>query len=429
MKRINTRHWPEDEGIAARSLTVAAAIVGGAIIGGVASNSAASKGEKAANNATRQQAAAADAQTALGYEQLDFNKQVYADGAGARTAAEKRAQEVSDAQLASMRQNDAISKDYYDYSKNTFRPLEEGLVADAQSYDTAGRRMQAAAEASAGIENSFGSAQAATARAIGRTGGTVGGGRTAALMQDFALAKAKADAGATTSAVKAVETQGYARKMDAASLGRGLASSQATSASVATQAGNSSVSNAMQSVAAQQAGASTVNQGYSGASSSIGSAGSLYGQVANSYNQQASRSAQTWGAIGSAAGQYAGGYTSSASTSYPQMSSADASYYYSDEDMKTGTGKPIDGDKALEQIESLDIDQGWKYDTAKGGPTDGRQHDGPMAQEVRRRMGDRVAPGGKKIDIASMNGRLLGGMQAIARRLATVETKVERIAA
>lgn len=55
------------------------AIAGAAVLGAGASIYSADKASKSANKASNKAAASADAQTALGYEQLDFNKQQYDD--------------------------------------------------------------------------------------------------------------------------------------------------------------------------------------------------------------------------------------------------------------------------------------------------------------------------------------------------------------
>ena len=55
------------------------AIAGAAVIGAGASMYSGSKAAKSADRASDRAAASADAQTALGYEQLDFNKQQYDD--------------------------------------------------------------------------------------------------------------------------------------------------------------------------------------------------------------------------------------------------------------------------------------------------------------------------------------------------------------
>lgn len=116
------------------------------------------------------QNAAALQQAQLSAEQLAWAKQVYAETAPDRASAAKRATEVSDVQLASMKLNDGISKDYWDYQKDTFRPLEQGIVQSANEYDTAARREAAAAEAQADVQSSFNNVEGQTLRNLDRRG-------------------------------------------------------------------------------------------------------------------------------------------------------------------------------------------------------------------------------------------------------------------
>src|SRR5688572_15655014 len=64
----DTRRWPEEEGLAARSLRVAAAVGGAALVGGLASSSAQTS---AANKASNAQQAAAEAGVAEQQRQFD----------------------------------------------------------------------------------------------------------------------------------------------------------------------------------------------------------------------------------------------------------------------------------------------------------------------------------------------------------------------
>ena len=93
----------------------------------------------------------------------------------------------------------------------------------------------------------------------------------------MSMAEATAKAGAANKARTNVETQGYARTMDAANLGRGLASNQATSAGVALNAGNSAVSNAGMTLTQGNAAAAQMGQGFNTAIQGNQSAGNLYG--------------------------------------------------------------------------------------------------------------------------------------------------------
>jgi hypothetical protein len=101
-------------------------------------------------------------------------------------------------------------------------------------------------------------------------------------------------------------------------------------------------------------------------------------------------------------------------------------YMSSDESIKSNTGKPADTKKALAELDATQVDDGWRYDEAKGAPagSGGAEHTGPMAQQVRKTMGEKVAPGGKQIDIVSMNGKLMASMQELSKRMKKVEKRV-----
>lgn len=247
--------------------------------------------------------AAAAANAEIAKEALAWYKQQYADQTPAREAATEIAMDVAGQQLDSMRQNDAISKDYWDYQKNTFRPLEQGIVADAQNYDTTARRDAKAAGAVADVGMQAEMARQAQTRGMQRMGVNPASGKMLTMQSQMGLGEAAAKAGAANQARDAVELQGYARKMDAANLGRGLASSQATSAGVALNAGNSAVGNAGTPLTQANQAAATMGQGFSTAIQGNNSAGSLYGQVAQIEGQDSG----LMGALGGVAGMWAGG--------------------------------------------------------------------------------------------------------------------------
>lgn len=338
---------------------------------------------------------AAVAQAELSKEQLAWAKQIYAEQAPDRAAQAARAKAVSDAQLASMQQNDAIAKDYNDYAKGTFRPLEQKMVADAQAYDTPLRQNAEAAKAVAGVESQIAQTQASQQRNMARMGVNPNSGKWGA---SFNLDGAKAKAGAAQAAREKVEMQGYARKADAANLGRNLASNQATSAGVALSAGNSANSN-MQALGGINAqGNQIMQQGFSGASSTMNSAGNLYGQAAQIQNQaDANRTAQM-AAIGQTAG---------------------AMFAMSDVRLKTNI-KGLKPKAALEAINNTPVSK-WKYKEGSKADDGGKEHIGPMAQDVQATMGDKAAPNGTAIDLVSMNGVTMAAIQELSNKIDRLE--------
>ena len=222
----------------------------------------------------------AQEQAKLSREQLDWAKSIYYAEAPERAEANALAKEVSQAQLEQMREQTATSKQARDDYNNTFRPLEQSLVKDAQEHDTPERRAAEAAAGSADVETQISAQRAVTAREMERAGVNPASGRSIALQGSMDLGAAKAKAGAANSAAKAVEQIGYARKMDAASLGRGIASSQGTSAALAMQQGQGAIAASQGALAANQSGNNFMSNAYSSALSGLSGAGSAYGSVA-----------------------------------------------------------------------------------------------------------------------------------------------------
>jgi hypothetical protein len=175
---------------------------------------------------------------ALGREQLAFSKQQYAE-------MKPVLDRVAGSQIAAQEQQMQQAKDYYDYNVNTFRPLEQGLVRQAQEFDTAGYREQLASQAAADTARAFGNAQNITTRDLARRGVGPGSGNAMAMGNQNALALASMRAGAATGARNQAEQLGWARKMDVTGLGRGLAGASTAAYSGATSAGSAGANTSM----------------------------------------------------------------------------------------------------------------------------------------------------------------------------------------
>ena len=348
--------------------------------------------------------AAALANSQVAKDALDWYKQAFTDQAPLRQQAADKALAVSDAQLASMKQNDAISNDYWNYQKDTFRPLEGKIIADAQSFDSPERQNQNAAKATADVQQAFDSSQGQMQRSLERRGVNPSSGAALALNNQMSMQRATASAGASNKARTDTELQGYARKMDAANLGRNLASNQATSAGVAMTAGNNAVNNAGIPLTQAQSATNMAGQGFNTAIQGNNSAGSIYGQVAQLENQDSG----IWGALGGVAGQFAGSAAGS---------TAIASFL-SDKKAKKNI-KPVSDTAALKAVKATPVSS-WRY---KDGQGDGGAHVGPMAQNVRKTMGETAAPGGNRIDLISMNGISMAAIAALDKKVGRLERR------
>lgn len=370
---------------------------------------------KAPNTKGLNQAALESAQ--LSREAMEWFKQEYENTRPAREAMEARAMEVSDAQLQGMELSNASARRADQRMQSIFEPLQDRIAADAEGYDTAERRADAAASARADVDAGFSATQQATQRALARSGVAPGGAKALAMMSDVAGAQAKARAGAATQATRNVEQQGYARRMDAAGMGQGVFGGQATMQQVATQGGNSSVANAGAGLNAAMSGAGLMQSGFNTALQGKQVAGNLYGQQAQ-IQAQAGDNSGLWGALGGVAGSFLG---SNAGSSWLA-----SMLPVSDKNKKKNTGDVTDGEQELKQIKATPVHRNWMYDPSKGGPGDGgKPRTGPMAQKVRATMGEAAAPGGKVIDLVTMNGKLMAGMQALAKKVDLIENQLE----
>ena len=335
-------------------------------------------------------------------DQLEWMKRIYEESAPQRADAIARANAVSDAQLASMRQNDSIAKDYWDYQKNTYRPLEQGIVDAANNYDTEGRRNEAAQKAAAGVEMSLANVQQQQRQNLERRGINPASGAALALANQQGLEKAKLLAGAQNNARQGIELQGYARRMDAANMGRGLASNQATSAGLALNAGNAAAANGQIGGNVTAQGAQMMNSGYQGAQQGYNSAANIYGNIGalqnQFYNNQTNRFSAFMGAGEDAGKAYAA---------------------LSDKNTKKNI-KPVSGKKSLAALSDMRVSN-WDY---KKGEGDGGNHTGPMAQDVRSKLGEDTAPGGKVIDMISMAGHAVNAIGELNKRLSLLEHRI-----
>lgn len=335
-----------------------------------------------------------------------------------------QAYEVADQQMTSSKNSDALAADYADYNKTTFRPLEQGVVADAQNYDTPEKRQAAADAAMADTNMAFGSANKATAQQLAANGIDPGSTRAMSVMEGQGVNQATANAGAAFKARKGVESVGHAMQMDAASLGRNLPSAQATAAQNAIQAGNSSVANTGVPVTSANTATSLMGNGFSTAINGQQAAGNLYGQQAQIQNGANSSNNGLWQAAGTAVGAYFGG----------PAGAAVGAKVMSDENVKTDI-KPVSDTEALAATNATPVKK-WKYSPSKMAaegvpiPPDATgENIGPMAQKVNETMGDTAAPGGKQLNLVTMNGINMKSIQAVDKKVVKLTKQVSSLAA
>jgi hypothetical protein len=205
-----------------------------------------------------------------------------------------------------------------------------------------------------------------------------------------------------TNAREGVKTLDWARNIDAASLGRNLPGNQATSTQIALGA-QGQAQGAMGGAMGQfNQNTGTTLGGMSSAVGSMGQSGQLalqnYNAQVHAWSAQQQADMAPWQALGSMAGTAAGLYA---------MSS---------EELKTDKAP---AKSALHKLRKLPVEE-WTY---KKGVADEGRHVGPYAEDVQREFGDQAAPGGKAIDLISMNGITMKAVQELADEVESLKGK------
>jgi hypothetical protein len=234
----------------------------------------------------------------LGNRQMDFAQRQYEE---MKPLAERVANQQIAAQDELMRQG----RDYYDYQRQTFRPLEQGLVAQAQQYNTEGNRAQLAAQASADAANAFQSAQGVTSRDMARRGINASSGAALMMRNQNALGLAGLTAGAATNARRQAEQTGFARSLDVTGLGRGLAGASLGAYGGASGAGTAGLGSAM-SAGNQYGSAFGQGAGYSlaGAQMGLTGQGNILNSQTSAYNTGVNAQGEMFGSLLGAAAAF-----------------------------------------------------------------------------------------------------------------------------
>lgn len=210
-------------------------------IGAAASLYAASNAQDDANSSNKAAMDSAERQAA---ERLKFDKEIFTSGKEDRDFARGMAQQQAGIQAADRVRYQALEDEQIARGRK-YDAEADKMLGEAQDYDTPEKREAAAAAAMADVNAGFSTARGQNERAMSRSGVNVSSGKAMALGNETALRQATGLAGAANGARKQTELQGYARKMDAIGLGKGIIGNQATQAGLALNSGNSAVSNAI----------------------------------------------------------------------------------------------------------------------------------------------------------------------------------------
>lgn len=344
-------------------------------------------------------------------EALDFNKQVYEEGKPRQAKMDALSEKVIQDQLDVSAQSKAQAESQWQRFQQYFVPVEDQMVKDAMTYDSPEEQERMAGQAAADVENAYAQSGEQQKRRLTSMGINPSSGTALAVSNANDLMKASDKAGGMNNARIMARDKGITLRAGTANFGRNMPNTAANAYGITLQGGNSAVGNGAASNNMALQNADGMNKGFNTAINGNQSAGNLllgqYGAQVNAWNAQQAADAASSAGFGQMAGQLGAAYLQ----------------YGSSKKIKTNK-QPIEDAEILEEIKTLPVEQ-WDY---KKGEGDGGQHVGPYAEDVQQKFGNKAAPGGKAIDIISMNGITLSAVKALAKKVDSMETQVSKLA-
>ena len=245
---------------------------------------------------------ASDKMGTIGQGVIDFAQKEYDKNA-------PRLDEIGDAQKGLMAEQGAQGKDYFDYYKSTFRPLEQSIVDDANNFNTEAYRNQLATQAAADSGLAFNRTTKANERAMVSMGVNPNSGRFQGIGAQNALMQSTNRAAAMTSTRERAADAGFNRKVQAAGLGNYLSGAS-------TAAYNNSVNAGSNAANSYQAAGKNYMQGATIGGSLVGQGlnmnldvlGSIMNNKTKIAMQESENRGSLMGDIGGALGGAAGAY-------------------------------------------------------------------------------------------------------------------------
>lgn len=332
--------------------------------------------------------------------QLSFSKAAYEDlrpylKAQLQTGIDqsKKQGEVADKQAE-------IGFENNDYYKDVFRPVELTMVDESMNAGSQSDQDEQAGRAVSDVGAQFEAQRAQRARDTAAMGLDPSSGAAQAGVREMDMAEALGKSNAATNARTAAKDKGIALRAGAASFGRNMTNTAGQSLASSVGSGATAAQTAGAGVGNQLAANGQMAGGWNG---QYQAGNTLMTGANNTFNAQmgaAQMEGQGMANLGSALGMGASLM------------------------MKSSRGlkrriAPVDKDRALDAVASLDVDA-WKY---KPGVSDEGEHIGPYAEDVRDKLGENVAPDGKAIDVVSMIGAQTAAIGALKDKMDKIERR------
>lgn len=239
-------------------------------------------------------------------EQMAFQRQVYNESKPQQERLYDMASRVANQQMEISNQNQQHANQQWNYYDQTYKPLEQRMVNEAQTYDSKARQEQQAGQATADVRAQMNNVNAQQNRALLGMGVNPNSGRFAGLNKAQAVQTGASTAGAATGARNAVVDKGIGLRAGAAGFGRNMPNTAAQAYGLATGAGSAAVGSQNTGFMAGTAYPGLLNSGYNNMIAAQGqqiNANLGYGQLLNQgYGVQAGMYNANAGAEGAAYG-------------------------------------------------------------------------------------------------------------------------------
>jgi hypothetical protein len=220
---------------------------------------------------------------------------------------------IADQYQTSQKQFDSQSQDYYDMYKGTYMPAMQGMVDQANAYDTEGNYAQQAQLAVGDVNDTFNAQQQSQARQMQSVGVDPTSGAYSSMWNANGVNQAAQQAAAASRARVAAQQLGWNMKTTATSMGQNLPGASLGAGTAANQALAGATGATQQTVANNQTALGNTQTGIQNATqqsqNQIATQQSIGGMAQQSYNTQVNAwqaqqqaDAQSSAGIGSAVG-------------------------------------------------------------------------------------------------------------------------------
>ena len=350
-------------------------------------------------------AQAAQKQADLGQDWLSFAKDAFEQSKARQETIDKQTADVMAQQQGVADQQLKWAQQDRDRYNNVFVPAQDKFVNTAMNYDTPEKQEEAAAEASADVQNSAAKAQEAQARNAASMGVNPASGRYAGIDQNTVMNTALANAGAQNQARQLVRDKALGLQYQAANMGNMLPQQSNQTMGLGLGAGSDAIGLAQRNQQLFNGSTGIVNSGYAGAMSGYqgmsNSLNNLYGNQLSAWQAQNQQNAQKASGLGG----FLGGVAGIASSFLP-----------SDKNLKTNK-RHLRAGAGLEAVNSMPIDT-WKY---KPGVADEGEHIGTYAQDFKKATGK---GDGKTIPTVDAIGISMKAIQDLSKEVKNIERAI-----